>query len=346
MDETVNFQENMQQQISDLVALSNNKRSDVRTLAANALAGMTLSRENHPLFLHNDGYAVKSLMDLVSGNAQIDVIKCLINLSQYQEFAVIMAHEEFMSRILLLVLLPKTIYADLLCMLLNNLSKFELIIRLLVPENEDSKYTSVLDNLIQVFAVGKSFNVNADYNFLSGLLANLSTLRIGSDFMVGKSKVDGEWRLSKMIAFIGHESHIRRGGVLSVIKNCCFDTTIHHWILSDQELNLLPFILLPLAGPEDLTEEEYDGLPDELLFLESDKKRESDPKIRLLLVEILLLLATTQTCREILRKRKVYTIIQKCHLVETDDQVLDIIDRIVQFLVRDEQDIQVGIEEI
>lgn len=37
----------------------------------------------------------------------------------------------------------------------------------------------------------------------------------------------------------------------------------HEWLLSDA-VDILPFLLLPLAGPEELTEEENDG---EFLFL-------------------------------------------------------------------------------
>jgi len=42
--------------------------------------------------------------------------------------------------------------------------------------------------------------------------------------------------------------------------------------------------LLPLAGPEELSEE-MEGLPEDLQYLGDDKTRESDPDIRKMLIE-------------------------------------------------------------
>jgi hypothetical protein len=103
-----------------------------------------------------------------------------------------------------------------------------------------------------------------------------------------------------------------------------------------------------------------DGMPDELQLLEDGKKRESDAKIRLILIEILLLLASTRKGREILRAKKVYPIIQKLHLWESSEEVQEAIERLVQLLMRDEaseeedstkmiakkKNLEVGIEEV
>ena len=330
----------MTQEIFDLVDLVRDPNKQVSQLAANALAGLSLQNQNY--FLLKDGFAVKALMQVIQQEISADVLKTLINLSAHENFALIMADVDFLNFIILLIILPTTVYADLCCMLLNNLSKFEFINSILLKTDEQ-EMTGNLDNLLEVFArgEGKKFNQNADFNYLSGVFANISSTEIGSKFFLGDSRIDSEKRLLKIIAFIGHTNSIRKIGVLSVLKNCCFNSEIHCWILTEQEINILPLLLLPLAGPEDLTEEESNGLPDELLFLEPDKKRESNPQIRLLLVEILLLLCSTRESREILRDKKVYSIVQKLHLVENDDQVVDAIDRLVQFLVRDEEILQV-----
>ena len=51
------------------------------------------------------------------------------------------------------------------------------------------------------------------------------------------------------------------------------------------DVELLTFLLLPLAGPEELTCEENEELPLDLQYLPSDKKRENDPKIHVILLE-------------------------------------------------------------
>jgi hypothetical protein len=249
-------------------------------------------------------------------------------------------------------------------MLLNNLSKHESVVRRILPPSEPSnsaepssknpRKTSMLDNLIEVFGrgEGKRYNPNADFHFLSGVISNLTTVTDGAKFMLGTSNVDGQHRLLKMIAFLNHENLIRRGGVTSVIKNCCFDTASHGWLLTNPDLNLLPYIMLPLMGPEEYDEDDLDGMPDELQLLGDDKTREPDAQIRLILIDTLLLLSTTLEGREILRAKKVYRIIQKLHLVETSEEVQEAIERLVQLLARDESQenvekkLDVGITEV
>lgn len=63
------------------------------------------------------------------------------------------------------------------------------------------------------------------------------------------------------------------------MKNCCFETDSHEWVLSE-EVDILPRVLLPLAGPEEFNEEDNDKLPLDLQFLPENKEREEDPDIR------------------------------------------------------------------
>jgi len=58
----------------------------------------------------------------------------------------------------------------------------------------------------------------------------------------------------------------------------------HSWLLGD-DVDILPFLLLPLAGPEEMSEDEMEGLPEDLQYLGDDKKREEDPDIRKMLIE-------------------------------------------------------------
>lgn len=52
-------------------------------------------------------------------------------------------------------------------------------------------------------------------------------------------------------------------------------------------VDLLPKLLLPLAGPEEFDEEDNDKLPIDLQYLSEDKTREEDPDIRRMLIEAL-----------------------------------------------------------
>lgn len=109
--------------------------------------------------------------------------------------------------------------------------------------------------------------------------------------------------LQKLLPFLNHNNSIRRAGVIMTIKNCCFELgnllfmnkvklnnllyiciEKHDWLLSE-DLDLLSHLLLPLAGPEQFDDEDNDKLPLDLQYLSDDKKRESDPNLRLALIQ-------------------------------------------------------------
>lgn len=74
-------------------------------------------------------------------------------------------------------------------------------------------------------------------------------------------------------------SLVRRGGIVGTLKNCCFDVQNHEWLLSP-EVDILSYLLLPLAGPEEFDDEDNDKLPTTLQYLSETKQREPDLDIR------------------------------------------------------------------
>ena len=61
-----------------------------------------------------------------------------------------------------------------------------------------------------------------------------------------------------------------------------------HKSLLEEQIDFLPAVLLPLAGPELFNDEENDQLPLECQYLPDDKIREDIPDVRTMLLEILL----------------------------------------------------------
>ncbi|KAJ2801827.1 Protein hgh1 [Coemansia guatemalensis] len=129
---------------------------------------------------------------------------------------------------------------------------------------------------------------------------------------------------------------IRRGGVDSTMKNVCFEKDKHREILDPQETNMLPYILLPLCGPEEFEIEDMEPMPEEIQLLGDDKKREADPKLRATLLEAINLLCTTFYGRNVLRSKNVYYVLREAHKVESDETCIDLNERAVQLLKGDE----------
>ncbi|CAG8584800.1 35_t:CDS:2, partial [Acaulospora colombiana] len=81
---------------------------------------------------------------------------------------------------------------------------------------------------------------------------------------------------------------------------------------------------------------DMEGMPEDIQLLPSDKKREPDAHLRQILLESLVLLTTTRSGREILREKKVYPVVRQMHLAEKDDRLSNVIDQIVNMLMRDD----------
>ena len=84
----------------------------------------------------------------------------------------------------------------------------------------------------------------------------------------------------RLLSFVEYEdSNLRRGGIVGTLRNCCFDIENHELLMSP-DVDIISYLLLPLAGPEEFTDEENSKLPIDLQYLPETKKRERDPDIR------------------------------------------------------------------
>jgi hypothetical protein len=240
-------------------------------------------------------------------------------------------------------------------MLLANMAKDDSLQRVLELKRDIPKELSTskwaMDQLMDCFVKGAAgaYNKHADYDYLSYFFADLAKFPKARDYLTTPQEHDGNIiPITKIQVFTDHASHIRRLGVASTIKNVAFLVPAHPVLLSnlnpDPSLpppsigaNLLPYILLPLMGPEEYADDDTEGMLDELQLLEPDKERESDVEIMKAHIETILLLSTTRESREVLRRVKVYPIIRECHLHVENEDVREACDRVVQILQRREE---------
>jgi hypothetical protein len=240
-------------------------------------------------------------------------------------------------------------------MLLANMAKDDSLQRVLelkrdVPK-ELSKSKWAMDQLMDCFVKGAegAYNKSADFDYLSYFFADLAKFPKGREYLTTPQKHDSDIiPITKIQVFTDHASHIRRLGVASAIKNVAFHVPAHPLLLSnlspDPNLpppsigaNLLPYILLPLMGPEEYSDEDTEGMLDELQLLEPDKEREKDVEIMKTHLETLLLLSTSQESRDVLRRLQVYPIVRECHMHVEDEGVREACDRVVQIVMRKEE---------
>nr|POF04000.1 protein hgh1 like [Quercus suber] len=251
-------------------------------------------------------------------------------------------------------------------MLLANLAKTSSLPESLLslsrtPPKPLSTSSIAIDQLLDCFVKGSggTFNKDATYDYLSYLFADLAKEEKGREHFLQPRKADNDIvPITKLIVFTEHASAIRRRGVANTIKNVCFDTPSHPLLLANEGDNvvvpptatdsplagttgtgigLLPYILLPLMGSEEYSDEDTEGMLDECQLLPPDKERDSQNDILITHLETLLLLTTTRAGRQRLRDIKVYPIVRDLHLHNEDEGVREGCDRLVQVLMRDEE---------
>ncbi|KYN29090.1 hypothetical protein ALC57_01477 [Trachymyrmex cornetzi] len=227
-----------------------------------------------------------------------------------------------------------SIMADLCCMILSNMTRpFHLIDRM-ITLIEQSGYS--WDEILSVFTA-KQYNIKGDkLHYLGPVFSNLSRSPRIRRYLMDRHRCV----IQRILPFTEYsDSLIRRGGIVGTLKNCTFDTENHVWLLSSK-VDLLSYLLLSLAGPEEFDDEDMSKLPINLQYLPETKTRETDPDIRqLMLLEALNQLCATKVVREMLRNANTYLILRELHKWEKDKNCLLACENVIDILIKTEKEI-------
>ncbi|KAL1454066.1 hypothetical protein WDU94_010356 [Cyamophila willieti] len=228
--------------------------------------------------------------------------------------------------------------ADKCCKILNNLTSSQSLAAQTLQAMQNDNLN--LDQLVSSFAIQNYNRKKCDLNYLAKVFGNLTQIADFRQYVLDKEKCI----IQRLIPFTEYaESSVRREGIVALIKNCCFHTESHAWLLGDT-VDLLPKLLLPLAGGEEFDDEDNDKLPIECQYLPSDKKREPSAQIRKILLETLLQLCTIKQNRMFIRDKNTYLILRELHKTEIDKEVLLACENVVDILIRTEDEI--GVDEL
>ncbi|GFF50049.1 FAM203 family protein C1020.12c [Aspergillus udagawae] len=328
----------------ELVEFLHHGNTQIRQIACENLVGFSTAQPD--LFKRHQLLPVRDLKLLVRDYTQIakNALTILINISSDQEVLANLAEDDaFIETLMVKITDVKEPIADDVAMLFANLAKSDKLSRLITLKRRTaesvSTSTMAIDQLMDCFVKGAegALNKKANFDYLSYLFADLSKSEAGRAYFTTRQDYDGVVPVTKLTVFTEHESTVRRKGVASTIKNVAFEIPFHSTLLSADEANLLPYLLLPITGPEEFSEEESMAMLPDLQLLPPDKQRDSDNSIIVTHLETLLLLTTTREGRDKMRSINVYPIIRECHLHVDDEDVREACDRLVQVLMRDEE---------
>ncbi|KAH7035588.1 uncharacterized protein B0I36DRAFT_318658 [Microdochium trichocladiopsis] len=333
----------MPTELEELVDFIVHPNPQIRVLAAEGLIPYSISQPS--IFKADNLKPVENLKTLIKDHPKLaeHVLTILINLTGDQEIlARVASDDKFLDNLLGYVVLPEEPNANLHSMLLANLAKYDGFKKILEKKQPAQKGLDtdelIVNQLLDLFVKGAdgTYNKNADFDHLAYLFADLSKHAEFRQHFLKKQEYDGVIPLDKIKVFTEHKSDVRRKGVASTIKNIAFEIPYHQQLIADDEIDILPYILLPIMGSEEYDEDEMMEMLTDLQLLPPDKQRDSDPNIIQTHVETLLLLTTTKEVRDYLRKVKVYPIIRETHMHVENDGVQDACERLVQVLMRDD----------
>ncbi|GAB0097447.1 Protein HGH1 homolog [Sergentomyia squamirostris] len=329
--------------LSEFIAfLQKNARLDLKAVALTHMLSLSGNEEGRSLIAQSPE-VLNLILDLTSDSTPViskDATLCLVNVSSDAAGARSLISEcpEILSVMFAAIFDENNILSDPWCMILSNLTRQEdLVEKILIELDSDPQK---LDKLVVCFTRIGYNKAGCNLHYIGPTFSNFSQNSKGRLMFCDKDKMF----LQRILPFVDfRESVIRRGGAVGLLKNICFDSTYHDWLLSE-DVNILPCILLPLAGPEEFDDEDNEKFPIELQYLSPDKKREEDPDIRKMLLECLLQLCSTRKGREYLRQKGTYEILREYHKWEVQQnsdcrQTLLACENAVDVLIRTEAEI-------
>ena len=323
-------------------------RIELKSVALDNVLGLTgsedgigLLRNVKELYLPLAAIAYKDKSEALRKDAAL----ALINLSADKDTALKMVDSGNLSEqviVMLWSMIKDEVYpsADPACMVLSNLTIEKMACDSVMDifKKKEISMTSLVDFLCREPSPPKDEKEKPKpkLHYLGPLLSNLSQLpEVRDQFLAENCSL-----FTRLMPFTEYTaSSVRRGGVIGAIRNCCFDTNVHEELLN--KIDLLPRLLLPLAGPtpDSFDEKEIEELPIDLQYLDEDKKIEEDGDIRKLLLEALLQLCSTKKAREIIRDQNAYLILRELHKVEKDETVKLACEDVVDILIKKEDEI-------
>ncbi|CAG9831106.1 unnamed protein product [Diabrotica balteata] len=324
-------------------------RLDLKAIAVETILGLTGSDEGLKSLIEKPQLLVSLITLLEDKSVPIakDASMCLVNISANDKGATALINLDtkeycpplqrppahIVKQVLSSIFNTTSRIADQCCMILSNLSRPPHLLEKIIDNIEDSGHT--FDDIINIFTKIEYNKSGAKLHYLGPVLSNLSQSHRVRLFILDKDKCV----VQRLLPFTEYQaSLVRRGGVIGTLKNCCFEEDFHEWLLGE-DVDILPRLLLPLAGSEEFDEEDNDKLPLELQFLPEDKTREDDPDIRCILLEALTQLVIKKPNRELIRDKNTYVILRELHKWEKDKKALIACENLVDILIRTEEEI-------
>ena len=245
-------------------------RPDLKSVALDSILGLTATADGLRALTESESEIFNMLAEIALKDPSVplrkDAALALINLSADVDTAKKMTKPSKSNQQMVLTLwqmIENQVYpsADPACMTLSNLSIDKASCTQIWQYLQEHDIT--VEKVLDVLCVKKTMDKGEEkekklptLHYLGPFLSNLTQLPEVRQVLLK------DLLLERLLSFTDFkESSVRRGGIIGALRNCCFDYEKHDLLLN--QLDLLPKLLLPLAGPtpDIFEEEEIEKLP-------------------------------------------------------------------------------------
>lgn len=196
-------------------------RSDVKIAALGNLLGLTGTVDGRKLVSQQGDVVYRLLLALGSDDVEEaisrDALLALLNLSAYETAAESLVKLGFVPKLLQLITNPSHRHADKSCMLLSNLTRLPAGAQSMIETLKTGEPT--LDQLVEIFNQS-DYNKNAQLHYLATVFSNVSQLPAARQLFLDQTKPF----VIRLLSFVQYQtSVVRRGGIIGLIRNLCFE---------------------------------------------------------------------------------------------------------------------------
>lgn len=344
------FTDEQVESFKEIFTYIKDSKKEVRQIAVKILAG--LSHDEHGIAVRMmskfpDVY-VEPLIEKLTDAPEIAALAwdALTNFSASNENISIFIISNHIDLIMAAVCSKDLVFSDAATKLLSNLTKYDHVLL---------NAKQMIPILAKLLRAGTSHNPHCTYDFVANSIADLTRTADGRTVILEGLETGTDLLSLLLLPELrktstgsnnlpsSRSNSLRRGGAASTIKNCLFDVEKHGLILDREEQidsDGAFFLIAALAGRlldvrSNISSEELENLPVELQLLE--RNSEPDVAIRAIIIESLILLGSTRRGRDCMHQKHIYPILREWHLLETNEDMQLLIERLVELLIRDEE---------
>lgn len=202
--------------------LSLDARGDVKSLALDYILGLSGSDGGKNFLNQNEEY-LRCLLELTrdtNSNICRDAYSAIVNLSAELAISEKLLKYNIIGPFLSYALKPTSEHADKVVMILSNVTRTETGCSEVLKVTNTSEECS-LYKIVEVLCKEK-YNPQAKLNYLATFLSNLTQAQESRDYILDKDRCV----IQRLLPFTTYSaSLVKRGGIVAVLKNCCFETS-------------------------------------------------------------------------------------------------------------------------